>query len=539
MTPGDTNARRLWLALAPVLIIFAIAAYLFGRMQNVWVDETTQLSGATLTPGPLIAWLTGKLQMPFGVPGDRMPPVSYFIDMIGWRIWGQNELAFRLYHAAIAAGGIVLLVAAMARRFGTRAALIAGLILALSPKLVETAVEIRAYPIFFALSCAQLAMIVRGDIAGRTGRLILFLLLGLISGYTHFFGVVATSAYIVAVFIDARDVKSAIRVVLGYVLLLILWAGLAPFIFGAATISNASQTAGTGLGDIATFLAQLISNSAILIDMKVTALYFAGFGLLAALAALGLCLIVVRKGLDARHDPALAIALALVAGIVVTLAAAFLAKGFNALSPRYNIWMLPAIALLIALAADGLLAPGGKAMRFLRLGALALFAIGSVLALAGFLKRGEWFIHGPSRTVEAMLAEASAPVAVVHVGTGWAWTYFPLYWRHRETVPQWLLTPDGQSVIRIGRGGDPHGTPQPLSALAGQTTLLVNRVDLMTYKDLRALKGAPDRRDETLAPTLLPAGWTPKQPLYRPGNYAFTGQLYDRRPAPRPTDGKE
>jgi 4-amino-4-deoxy-L-arabinose transferase-like glycosyltransferase len=262
VTRGDTDGGRPWLALAPALLLFAVSVILFARLQNVWIDETTQLSGATLTPGPLIAWLTGDLKIPFGVPADRMPPVSYFIDMIGWRIWGDNELAFRLYHAAITAGGLVLLIVAAARRFGTRVALIAGLILALSPKLIEMAVEIRAYPIFFALSCAQAAMVVRGDVAGRTGRLALFLLLGLLSGYTHFFGVVASSAYVVAVFLDARDVRSAVRVVIGYALLLAAWTGLAPFIFGAASLSVASQAAETGAGSLASFFAQLLSGGA-------------------------------------------------------------------------------------------------------------------------------------------------------------------------------------------------------------------------------------------------------------------------------------
>jgi hypothetical protein len=539
VTRGDTDGGRPWLALAPALLLFAVSVILFARLQNVWIDETTQLSGATLTPGPLIAWLTGDLKIPFGVPADRMPPVSYFIDMIGWRIWGDNELAFRLYHAAITAGGLVLLIVAAARRFGTRVALIAGLILALSPKLIEMAVEIRAYPIFFALSCAQAAMVVRGDVAGRTGRLALFLLLGLLSGYTHFFGVVASSAYVVAVFLDARDVRSAVRVVIGYALLLAAWTGLAPFIFGAASLSVASQAAETGAGSLASFFAQLLSNGAILVDPWVAVLYFAGVGLLVALGAAGLLLLAARKGVAARHDAAMSLAIVLAAGIVVTVLSAFAMKGFNSLSPRYNVWMMPPVALLIALAADGSLAPAGKLWRAVRLGALALFALGAVIGCGLFLKRAEWFIHGPSQSFDAMVREAGPSVAVVHVGSGWPWGYFPLYRLHRSDVPQWLLAPDGQSLTRIlpdtKLADSPHA---PLSALNGYRTVLAGRIDLLGYRELRTIDAAAPPVGD-LMPALTLGGWQSTAPVYRPGNYAFTAQLYQRPPAPRSTDGKE
>lgn len=538
MTRGDTDGRKPWLALVPALLIFAIAVLIFGAAQNVWIDETTQLSGATLTPGPLIAWLTGALKLPFGVPGDRMPPLSYFIDMIGWRIWGGNELAFRLYHAAIAGAGLAVLVVATACRFGTRAALIAGLILALSPKLIETAVEIRAYPIFFALSCAQAAMIVRGDVAGSIGRLALFLLLGLLSGYTHFFGIVATSAYFVAVFIGARDGRAAVRVVLGYGLLLLAWAGLSPFIFGATSLSNTSLVAATDAGNLASFLALLLGHSALLLHPAVALCYFGGAVVLAALGAAGLAKMLVRTGLPARHDPAMGLALALLAGIVVVIAAAFVVRGFTTLSPRYNIWMLPPIALLIALAADGVIAPEGRLPRILRYGALAVFALGAALGYVGFLKRADWFIHGPSRSFDALVTKAGPSVAVVHVGSGWAWGYFPLYRLHRDTVPQWLLAPDGQSLVRITQGGDATGARQPLAALDGYDTVVAGRVDLLSYTDLRALEPMPSVTGDLL-PALALAGWRSDAPLYQPGNYAFTGQLYHKRPAPSPIDRKE
>jgi len=520
-----------------VLAIFAVAAFLFARVQNVWVDETTQLSGITLAPGALLAWLSGGFDPGFGVPPDRMPPVSYFIDMIGWHIWGSNELAFRLYHAAITAGGILVLMVAVTRRFGLRAALIAGLLMALSPKLVTTAVEIRAYPILLTLSCLQVALLLWGDVAAKPKRLALFVLLGVLSGYTHFFGLVATSAYAAAAFLDARDTKGAVRVVLAYGLLLLLWAGLYPFVAGASTISSTHTDPSVVLPDVAAFLAQTLGSSAIMVSPLVATLHFASAALLIVLGAIGLGRVIARDGLEARHEPWLGLLVALLAGIAVTLVASLLVASFDALAPRYSVWMLPPLIVLIAIAADGAMAPPGRLARLTRLGALAVLAISAVWAQALFLSRAEWFIHGPSGVLEQMLAEAPQPVAVVHVGESWAWGYFPLYRAHRDTLPQWLLAPDGESVIRITRGGDPSGDPQPLSVLNDTAALLVSRIDLKTFKDLRLLK---DRRDMAfqatgaLAPAVERAGWESGTLIHRPGNFTFNGALYRRASPPLP-----
>lgn len=525
---------RSWLAFAVVLLICALSVILFARVQDVWIDETTQLSGMTLPPGDLLAWLAGDLRPPFGVPPDRMPPLSYLVDMPGWHLWGHDVLAFRLYHAAIAGVGLLVLMLALARRFGARAALVAGLIFALSPRFVEIAVEIRAYPLFLALSCLQLALVLQGDVAVRTGRLALFVLLGALSGYTHFFGVVATGAYALAVLADVRDVRGFLRLAAAGLLLLLLWAGLAPFILGASAISAKGAILAPGAGDVPVFLLQLLGASAILVVPVAALLYLGGAGLLALLGALGLGAMALRDGARARHLPAVQVALVLIAGLLVTLAAAFLVKGFDALSPRYNIWMLPPVAVLLALAADGAIGLAGPVVRRVRLAALAVFAVGALWSHAAFLDRADWFIHGPGRLMDGMIADAPGPVAVVHAGDGWAWGFFPLYWRHRDALPQYLLRADGGAVVRIGRGGDPSGAALPLAALDGYRTLLVGRIDLNGYRDLRRLaRGeAPPLRVPPAA-GLAGAGWQAGPVLYRPGNYAFTGLLY-RKPQPQP-----
>ena len=66
-------------------LLFFVCAVHFALAQNLWIDESTQLSGATLPLGRLFAWLTGTREPSFGVPPDRMPPISYLIDAACYR----------------------------------------------------------------------------------------------------------------------------------------------------------------------------------------------------------------------------------------------------------------------------------------------------------------------------------------------------------------------------------------------------------------------------------------------------------------------
>ena len=537
MTQGFVRGRRLWVACLAVLAIFIVGVLVFARAQNIWIDETTQLSGSTLGVSDLLAWLSGTYNPAFGVPADRMPPFSYFIDMIGWRLWGDNELAFRLYHAAITAAGILLLMAALARRISLRAAIIAGLLLAISPKLIMMAVEIRAYPILIAISCAQVALLIVGNVSGKPWRLALFLLLGLLSGYTHFFGLVATSAYTAAAFIDARTVRAAASLVAGYALLLLCWTGLYPFISGASAISSTAPEHVIGFSDLASFLAQTLASNAIMVDPLLAILYLGSAGALILAGMIWISRRLPSEGMTVRHDPALGLLVALLAGLSVTIAASLLVTNFDALGSRYSVWMLPAVVAIIAISADRAIGVRWPAMRIASVLAIAILALSAVTAQLLFLNRAEWFIHGPSRTLETMLAQAEGPTAVVHVGPGWPWGYFPLYRNHRDALPQWLLTDDGRSVIAITQGGDVSGEKQPLTILDDRRSLIVSRVDLKSYQDLGLLAAGNAQAllpPGDLAASLTDRGWQRQHQVHKPGNFTFTGALYEHHPSPLP-----
>src|SRR6516164_1042699 len=56
------------LIVAASIVAFSIEIYIFARVQDIWLDESTQLSGITLNIWELFRWLAGADQDRLGVP---------------------------------------------------------------------------------------------------------------------------------------------------------------------------------------------------------------------------------------------------------------------------------------------------------------------------------------------------------------------------------------------------------------------------------------------------------------------------------------
>ena len=156
--PSRYAPRELAALFACVLLAIMVPAF-FMPHQSLWVDETTQLSGLTLGPSEVTAWLAGTDPHRFGVPPDRSPPMSYWIGW-GWsRVFGLTEASMRWLGVVLVAFATMLVFDAGRRAWGCAAALTAGLLFALSPNVVVNAVEIRSYPLFLlAVSYTHLTL---------------------------------------------------------------------------------------------------------------------------------------------------------------------------------------------------------------------------------------------------------------------------------------------------------------------------------------------------------------------------------------------
>lgn len=498
---GKSGRLSASVVVAICCLIFLACGVRFALAQNLWIDESTQLSGATLSLGRMMSWLTGTREPAFGVPPDRMPPISYLIDAACYRTACAAPIAWRFLHLLFAVTGLGVATLTVVRRYGAAAGLVTGLFLALSPKLTELGVEIRAYPIFFAITCLQIALLARLVAAERLrwGQLGLFLLLGLASGYTHFFGLVSSMALFTGLFAArAATIREAGGIAAAAVLLVLLCLGLAPFITTASAISgDAVQTDASGHG-LALYFLRLVGHPANVVPPIGAALFFLPLAGLAAVAGVRIVRGFAGEGLGYRRDFLVALAVALASGVAVTLLAAVVAKGFNPLKPTYSLWVLPVLAVLLgAVCAEG----QGRLGRIAQ-GLAVLMLLGAAMGELLLMRHPGWFVHGPSSAIRAAVGDGAGDTAVVYAGE-WGYGYFPTYYHYHGALDQWRIAPDGQ-LQKIGLGGDP--APADPAQLATKRRIILVQITLRDYHDLRALRArGSDRTAGDTASLILPA----------------------------------
>lgn len=510
---------------------FGIAAVYFATLQNIWIDETTQLSGLTLPPGRLFAWLSGTPEPGFGVPPDRAPPFGYLIDAACGRTLCATPFAFRLLHLALTLAGVGVLLAAMRRHQGAWPAAVSAAVLFLSPKLVVTAVEIRAYPLFFAIACVQIALL--ADLVAaprlRPGRLSLFAVTCVLACYTHFFGIIATAALFAGLFAArVRTGREAAMIGGAGVAVALCWAGVLPFVTGATAISGQRMRAAS-LQALASFPFKLMTDIYVVLVAPLAGLMlltFAGLLLLAGVRALRS----VAAGPARRWSPEAALLAALLLGLGVTVLASFVPLGFDPLVTGYSIWTFPVLAWLAGSACASTASPGGRGLVRTGRGMAMAFGIAAALASATFLDRAAWFVHGPDAAIATAVGPQPAGTAVIQRGA-WAFAYYPTIYRFHRRVPQWLISPDG-SLHRL-IAGRPDPAPAGMDVLAPYRRVVLVDTRLRGALELRRLwRGTPPAA--IVPPDPVPAaagalhGFVAAPPIDKPGLYWATVTVFQR-----------
>jgi hypothetical protein len=467
-----------------LLLAFVIAIWMFAVKQEVWLDETTQLSGITLNFADMLRWLGGQDVGRFGVLGDRMPPVSYILDWTWLRLFGPSELGFRLFHAAFLVAGVVLLGATARRYLGLTASFMTLGILVLSPKLIGTAVEIRSYSIFFALSCIQTALFVRIlDDSNFPDRRLLaaFVLVSIVSIYTHFFGLVSSSAFFSGLGLAyIRHPRALIEIIVAFAVTMVASAGALPFIFSAMAQSSPSIQQPSDSHRYLNYLFKLLGDSANMVLRPAAALFLGGAGVLFLMSAFTNCWRIVA-GRAQSTDWLLVV---IVAGASATCIASLLVKNFDILKASYSIWLLAPLSLFLA---GGMVT--ASRLRFWN-GAYGIVAAatlaGAALSTYTFLVHDSEFIHGPGAFVGAIYDRAQSPKAVVYESdAAWGWSYFPLVFSHNGEIAQYASADGGTELDRTVVGPHQLSTRQTLEAVAPYKDLVLVDIALRNYRDIR------------------------------------------------------
>ena len=492
-------------------ILFVAEGIAFATVQNVWIDESTQLLGSTLPFGRMIAWLAGHPE-PLGVPADRMPPLGYLVDWIWTRIGGTEPFGFRIVHLAFAAAAVAGLIALAGRRYGAVAALVTGALLIANPGVITVAVEARAYPLFLAATVLQLWLFdgMFRDGVG-TGRLIAFTGAGLAAVFVHFFGLVSSSALFVGLFAArARSRSDLLRIGASWLALLLLSAGIAPFVGGARAISSDAAPQAEGMAAMAAYLPRIYGHAAMLLHPFLAVIVFLALGALLLVTAWHALAALPPLRKPASMEAALIVAL--VAGLMVTIGAGLVVRGFDPMKPSYSIWMVPIVTLLAGAAC----APGGRISRAAT--GIAIVAVAALLPITiAFARHAPWFVHGPERAIAAEIRSRAQGTAIVYVGHDWGYGYFPLIQRYGRALPQYLLDAGGN--LHPLANANPDNAPVPLGQLAGVRQVLLVSIEPRTGGDLRAL--AEGTADPALFTPLAASldGWHRTNSIVRPGLY--------------------
>ncbi|MEM7365956.1 MAG: hypothetical protein AAF525_18210 [Pseudomonadota bacterium] len=326
--------------------IYFLASVSFLLHQNLWVDESTQLSGITLSYVDIARWLSGAMAHPFPVPADRMPLLAYYWQKTWSLLLGSDVTIMRLSSLVCVTVALVTMTAYFLQHTKRRYLYAALLFLCLSPNLVVYGVEIRAYALFYLWATIAavifLDLVASGSDAKYPGIKLMGLAVTLgLAMNTHFFGVVLTASmglsYLGIWFVERRvwlSVPAAVGVAL---IVLVASMAAAPFVLAAMTLS--------GGGDQAS-LSATIRSAIQLIYRLIAHQSMAEIVIAPWVAGAAVYMTIAASLIFHPSREKIAFVLVLGIGYMVALLAAFIVGGFNPLAPHYNVWMLPCLAIL-------------------------------------------------------------------------------------------------------------------------------------------------------------------------------------------------
>jgi hypothetical protein len=484
---------------AALITVLSIELFIFARVQDVWLDESTQLSGISLKFWEMLHWLAGADPDRLGVPGDRMPPISYMLDWLWLHLHGISEIGFWLFHSAFLIAGISCLAAVEWRELGRSAMFVSLGFLVLSPKLIQTGVEIRAYPIFFALSCAQAAFFLR--LVGSPTKidlklLLLFAAICLVAVYTHFYGIVSSCAFFLALGISflrrpvalAGIISAFVVVAAGSVALLLFISGAAQVPLFVPATATAPTVTDKSIVQYFSYLLKLAGDAANMISMPASILFFGG-----TIALVGASVFTAGIRMRERNSRPLDWLIAVViSGVLATVMASLFVKTFDALKTSYSVWLMAPISLLVGAGATSATGfrPWDGAGRRVAVGALL---IGAGISTYLFFHHASMFVHGPQGFIGALYDKVAAPRAIVYEpGAAWGWSYIPLQYSHHGEVFQYRTQDDGAGLVRAAGGRGTAAKAQEIeAAVAPYRVLLLTDIRLRTYRDLRQCQNQP------------------------------------------------
>ena len=199
-TQASSPARWSVVELLPVVLLAALGTLLLLPGHGLWFDELFTAEVGRLPLGEILSAIVdgrGTTSYLAGVPPSYNAP--YYVVVSAWTslpgLGGDTSL--RVLSLLATAGGLALITRGLTRLAGRATGVLAGLVLAASPLLLEQAVEARSYGLAVLATGGAFLGLVRWLQEPPRGLLLLGLA-GAGMGLAHWYAVTVLAAFVVA-----------------------------------------------------------------------------------------------------------------------------------------------------------------------------------------------------------------------------------------------------------------------------------------------------------------------------------------------------
>jgi len=195
--PGRRQAAAIWLLLLVVLLAAGLRLFHLSH-QSFWLDEVSTVNAV-------------RRAVPSLTMSDSTPPLYYMMMSLWMRAVPESEAAARLPSALFGIAAVPLLFLLGRWLFGTRAGLIAALLLAVSPFHIHYSQEARAYSLMLMLVLFSWLALVRMLDRESISRLAAWVAATSLMLLSHNYGVFIIAAQIVFILAWGRSHGIRIR----------------------------------------------------------------------------------------------------------------------------------------------------------------------------------------------------------------------------------------------------------------------------------------------------------------------------------------
>ena len=384
MTP-----RQWRLAVGAEVVFGGVLGSLFLGTHSLFLDESVS---ATLATAPWHRFTTV-------VTHREANMALYYLLLRGWVVLGHGEIALRSLSVLLAVGALWVVIMLARSLFGRRAALLAGLLLAVNPLFVQFAQDVRGYSLALLLVSASCFFFVRGirpvDPPLRFCWTA-YTIVTALAAYTNFWAALVPLAQALSLaFLPPGRIPWR-RVMASAVALVVLLVPLG-LLIESTDSAGVNWASGSSAGRLFTHIRASVPH--VVLDLLVLA---------AAVAAVAVIVLARRRpnlgAVFGRQWPAFFTACWLVVPVAAVVMLSLVDKPL--LVVRYLMVSLPAAILLVALLIDRVTAGARRGAKALAAVLLVLAVVLSGIGVAQWYSKG-----GPQdfRSAVAFIADRAQP----------------------------------------------------------------------------------------------------------------------------------